>query len=106
LALILQSHPPRSALFPYTTLFRSRGGSSDAFGSERPTSSRCWTETWFGIQTLRCDASGGRRIPVPATDGFRAALHGHRTRVAGADRKSTRLNSSHVSKSYAVFRLK
>src|SRR5439155_3893280 len=48
-----------------------------------------WTETLFGIQTLRRDASGGRRIPVPATYGFRAALHGHRTRVAGAERELT-----------------
>src|SRR6266498_3030553 len=59
--------PPRSTLFPYTTLFRSRAGVV-----QRPA------------QPL--DLRGG---PVPARD-----------------RKSTRLNSSHVRTSYAVFCLK
>src|SRR5438067_8532772 len=58
--------PPRSTLFPYTTLFRS--------GSRRPS--------WF------VPASVNQTIPC------------------GSDRKSTRLNSSHVSISYAVFCLK
>src|SRR5207302_7178080 len=61
--------PPRSTLFPYTTLFRSRGG-------RRPTL---------------------------------LARRAVRRREAGAgqgDRKSTRLNSSHVKISYAVFCLK
>src|SRR5256885_11075640 len=62
--------PPRSTLFPYTTLFRSAPGRSDA----------------------------GPR-PTPA--GERADLRG-----PGRDRKSTRLNSSHLVISYAVFCLK
>src|SRR5437868_8181757 len=63
--------PPRSTLFPYTTLFRSLalGG---AHGDEHHLR---WTD--------RCGQSS-----------------------AGGDRKSTRLNSSHVSISYAVFCLK
>src|SRR5215813_13439638 len=63
--------PPRSRLFPYTTLFRSR-----------PTS---WTP---GCPTLPCAA---------------ATAAG---RTPRRDRKSTRLNSSHVRISYAVFCLK
>src|SRR3989337_3834812 len=60
--------PPRSTLFPYTTLFRSRRHVSwSALGPDRP--------------------ENPRRSPVP-------------------DRKSTRLNSSHGSISYAVFCLK
>src|SRR5690349_22407134 len=63
--------PPRSTLFPYTTLFRSR----------RP-------------------GPGGVR-PQTRRSGPHHRLHG-----AGRDRKSTRLNSSHVEISYAVFCLK
>src|ERR1039457_7617440 len=58
--------PPRSTLFPYTTLFRSKG---------------CFSKRWT-------------RTPV--------AYHGCSLR----DRKSTRLNSSHLVISYAVFCLK
>src|SRR2546426_5941400 len=73
--------PPRSTLFPYTTLFRSPR-------ARRPH--------------LLGDA-GGRR---PCEAGGRAARrHRCRRRVEG-DRKSTRLNSSHLVISYAVFCLK
>src|SRR5437870_10741793 len=64
--------PPRSTLFPYTTLFRSRG------------TSRFWS-----------------RLPRHCPVGL-ALQH----RYIEADRKSTRLNSSHVAISYAVFCLK
>src|SRR5438477_1190667 len=79
--------PPRSTLFPYTTLFRS--------GSEGPAA---------------FDAS--RRACKPACHpGVRAVLDGtasNRDRHGRSfgDRKSTRLNSSHMSISYAVFCLK
>src|SRR3712207_6916089 len=85
--------PPRSTLFPYTTLFRSGGH----------------------------DVSPGRRV-VAVGDGRAgpgARLHGdlapHGDELLGAfraqgraglDRKSTRLNSSHANISYAVFCLK
>src|SRR5438128_9073684 len=65
--------PPRSTLFPYTTLFRSRVG--DLFAWQR---------------------LGKRRAPNGATPDSDAR----------PDRKSTRLNSSHGSISYAVFCLK
>src|SRR5439155_3320231 len=60
--------PPRSTLFPYTTLFRSRGGEK-------------------AVSRVR--------------EGGWSALH-----LFVRDRKSTRLNSSHVAISYAVFCLK
>src|SRR3712207_6946662 len=72
--------PPRSTLFPYTTLFRSVVGGAQ-------------------LRRLR-DARRrrGRRARVP---------HGLRDPAAPAgDRKSTRLNSSHANISYAVFCLK
>src|SRR5437660_7692831 len=74
--------PPRSTLFPYTTLFRSRGAAAGASGE--------------------CV----RRHAVARRSGART---GGRSGGAGGparDRKSTRLNSSHVAISYAVFCLK
>src|SRR2546427_9162930 len=78
--------PPRSTLFPYTTLFRSV-----QFGTDE-------------------------RLPVRAQDaagvgGFRGGLLRRAggvsdRRIRGRDRKSTRLNSSHSQISYAVFCLK
>src|SRR5256885_7594241 len=78
--------PPRSTLFPYTTLFRSRAR------AER-----------------RRGAAVGHRGAAADTD--RAPRHGlqgpgESGPRAGADRKSTRLNSSHLVISYAVFCLK
>src|SRR5438874_9569418 len=72
---------PRSTLFPYTTLFRSGGRHlCSAHSSNLP---------------LRADSSS-LRLPDGATHlGFIAAQ--------SVDRKSTRLNSSHVEISYAVF---
>src|SRR5260221_3493018 len=72
--------PPRSTLFPYTTLFRS------AFALR-------WPE-WFGeTQTIRVDVNA-IRSPLKSLE------------FATLDRKSTRLNSSHTVISYAVFCLK
>src|SRR5688572_32527037 len=82
--------PPRSTLFPYTTLFRSLG--SDAqYGDE------CERSPGADEKQLRhaCD----RRLR-PATDDDRPAAQ------PLEDRKSTRLNSSHSQISYAVFCLK
>src|SRR2546422_6579081 len=79
--------PPRSTLFPYTTLFRSRasGGTERQAGpdrrGERPNAD---------VRTARRRGGPGRG----------------RTRRPGLDRKSTRLNSSHGYISYAVFCLK
>src|SRR3989442_10400697 len=73
--------PPRSTLFPYTTLFRSRG----------PSTCRSWMNP-------------RREAQVEAK-----RLHHPERRAGGkdiGDRKSTRLNSSHVRISYAVFCLK
>src|SRR3712207_7062349 len=92
--------PPRSTLFPYTTLFRSCGqaAAAGALGGEREPPSRA----------LGGAVVDGRRLVRPAV----------RPRAAGgqeildpvqrhlADRKSTRLNSSHANISYAVFFLK
>src|SRR3712207_8267718 len=78
--------PPRSTLFPYTTLFRSAG-------------------THVGHRLADADGDGvGLRRGGQVDDGLgeREVPLGH----ADEDRKSTRLNSSHANISYAVFCLK
>src|SRR5687768_17925656 len=85
--------PPRSTLFPYTTLFRSR--SSLALAGEDAGVCRQWSSARMAgrsDQALRGDLS-----PRPCAGGSRRAVE---------DRKSTRLNSSHGYISYAVFCLK
>src|SRR5947209_9013966 len=85
--------PPRSTLFPYTTLFRSRAGGfpSGYFPQEDQVFHSCLT------------AIGARILFDPSI----VVAHAHRSTVATIeDRKSTRLNSSHANISYAVFCLK
>src|SRR5256885_7920994 len=76
--------PPRSTLFPYTTLFRSRVN-DDALG---------------GLEHVGPDRYGA----APAWDDVVRGQHDRP--VVREDRKSTRLNSSHLVISYAVFCLK
>src|SRR2546427_7647766 len=81
--------PPRSTLFPYTTLFRS------VVGVLAVQIRRRRLEPELEVHHLR------QRGEIEAAPGRRGA-----SRSAGADRKSTRLNSSHSQISYAVFCLK
>src|SRR5688572_31803917 len=83
--------PPRSTLFPYTTLFRSKDGYNVSI-VQNPTSS------------LADDVAVTKRT-LSAQDGP-AILVGHSYGGVVIDRKSTRLNSSHSQISYAVFCLK
>src|SRR5438309_6401124 len=86
--------PPRSTLFPYTTLFRSHQA----------------------IALMTQHPHHGARVEVAVRHEYAAGrkLSGHLARIPpgdsegdrGRDRKSTRLNSSHSSISYAVFCLK
>src|SRR5437660_9187930 len=87
--------PPRSTLFPYTTLFRAR---RRAAGRAR----RVAGPTERGHQLLG-GAAGRAGVRLAAGDGRQA---GGACVPARRDRKSTRLNSSHVAISYAVFCLK
>src|SRR5258705_10202190 len=72
--------PPRSTLFPYTTLFRSA--------------------------LLHRSPLGDRQLRGADRDRVVFRVHLRQRRPAAADRKSTRLNSSHLGISYAVFCLK
>src|SRR4051812_49989921 len=77
--------PPRSTLFPYTTLFRSAAGA--------------------GLQHQQTRCEGTKTIVGKSARRGRKALFPTIAFVP-SDRKSTRLNSSHMSISYAVFCLK
>src|SRR5438309_4395253 len=97
LLFLMRRRPPTSTLFPYTTLFRSEA-----------------------TMYLGTDFVGRMNLPLVAigeqfTAGFgvdpqlqiqRHLVDKSRTTQGGKDRKSTRLNSSHSSISYAVFCLK
>src|SRR3712207_8157702 len=86
--------PPRSTLFPYTTLFRSLGHGDYLLG-ERFT----MADAIFG-GTLRYMLMFKMLDPRPVFSAYAERL------AARPDRKSTRLNSSHANISYAVFCLK
>src|SRR5207245_11790391 len=94
--------PTASTPFPYTTLFRSREG---LFRQPRRLRRRIGSEG-AAYQAARVDGSGRRQCALSHPRGRPRA---HATVLLGGrhqDRKSTRLNSSHGSISYAVFCLK
>src|SRR5690242_21434415 len=91
--------PPRPTLFPYTTLFRS----------ESPRSIK--VQTQLGLRVPAWCTATGRAILAYRPDLQEAVFSRPFTPLTDAtetdpDRKSTRLNSSHMSISYAVFCLK
>src|SRR3712207_8943948 len=93
--------PPRSTLFPYTTLFRSSGGSVRRGASHDCPRRASGLDGDAGLMDGPGDANSAS-VPVAA-----ARDPGRDQRGGGwADRKSTRLNSSHANISYAVFCLK
>src|SRR3712207_8636616 len=84
--------PPRSTLFPYTTLFRSALRGAD------------WYPLTGDLSALPAIAATIEGLPASARG--HAFIEISRSRRRTADRKSTRLNSSHANISYAVFCLK
>src|SRR2546430_10320621 len=93
--------PPRSTLFPYTTLFRSLIEKAPELGEAGGQELR--------VDPPRSDLPQPRRVDHVAAPGQRHEQGGAGGVLAGApllDRKSTRLNSSHSQISYAVFCLK
>src|SRR3712207_8866458 len=95
--------PPRSTLFPYTTLFRSHAEDL-AVGQYHLDA-----EHVVGGDEVfqRVDAAGVRRgVAADRAGPLARGVRGEVVRVGDLDRKSTRLNSSHANISYAVFCLK
>src|SRR3712207_7576176 len=97
----MMRRPPRSTLFPYTTLFRSLVGVLDVDAEElHPLVAHLGVD----LLELRRLHAAGRAPGAPEVEHRDAAVE-----LAGVelpDRKSTRLNSSHANISYAVFCLK
>src|SRR5690606_41341156 len=96
--------PPRSTLFPYTTLFRSKSRDQIDFIATL----RCVADHLRGLLDHRIVKLEKRHSAIweewlgariSFSDGGVARVAG----LPGSDRKSTRLNSSHVKISYAVF---
>src|SRR5690606_41915960 len=104
--VLLRSQPRTPSLFPYTTLFRS--------------ARVLWLDLRYdpalarqrGIRGSAADGPPGRRLqfelasPLWREAELERVLRARLERLQLADRKSTRLNSSHVKISYAVFCLK
>src|SRR3712207_7719580 len=90
--------PPRSTLFPYTTLFRSGGESFDVSWLDDPTH-------FYRLYKFLPAMESRIAISIQGVhnETERAAIA---KRARAQDRKSTRLNSSHANISYAVFCLK
>src|SRR5687768_18062365 len=104
LFFLLIRHPPRSTLFPYTTLFRSREPQGRVLYLQlaRPAAGR--VRLLGAVVGVAESSRGGTRVSRDhhlSSRQDRSADSGHRQ-----DRKSTRLNSSHGYISYAVFCLK
>src|SRR3712207_7218423 len=95
--------PPRSTLFPYTTLFRS-DLSTLVFSSVDEDSSHCLlsSTTFQKVSESKTQAEVPSRVVLPPGDISEVSSPFGSDR----DRKSTRLNSSHANISYAVFCLK
>src|SRR5207245_8735623 len=88
--------PPRSTLFPYTTLFRSRNEILQMAILEPEFAVLDETDSGLDIDALKVVARGVQEVRTDRPE----------LGVLLIDRKSTRLNSSHGSISYAVFCLK
>src|SRR3712207_6847396 len=91
--------PPRSTLFPYTTLFRSQDGANRVLGKWATDAGLNKHITWHCARHSFSVLLQRKGVDLATV----AGMLGHTTLK---DRKSTRLNSSHANISYAVFCLK
>src|SRR3712207_6882516 len=93
--------PPRSTLFPYTTLFRSRGYARSSLARKA-----AGIRGWFGLLARRGLVTTDPAAALGTPRRERRLPRVLRPEQGVADRKSTRLNSRHANISYAVFCLK
>src|SRR2546426_5531613 len=96
--------PPRSTLFPYTTLFRSHSAANEGHGDRREDEAEhLGDRPATGVSQHATDQRGPAQRRPHDDQVQREGDQGHGVPI---DRKSTRLNSSHLVISYAVFCLK
>src|SRR3712207_8550566 len=100
----MNRRPPRSTLFPYPTLFRSRGGPPPKLTSTVEGGADLWIVERRRMLVLR-GVRHVRMLPraVPRRTGRKPEPLRDGAAPSRPDRKSTRLNSSHANISYAVF---
>src|SRR5205814_8931990 len=98
MSVVTSTRPPTSTLFPYTTLFRSRDTQVAPVAIERDAAVRAVDRISRHLAERLDEAMGREDLQAGSS-----RRDEHRERV---DRKSTRLNSSHLGISYAVFCLK
>src|SRR3712207_9293511 len=98
--------PPRSTLFPYTTLFRSSQLAAKHLKSRNNFTTVIDNLEKQGLVRRERDRQDRRAVTVYLTDAGRARIEETFPRfveaIVAEDRKSTRLNSSHANISYAV----
>src|SRR5690348_17529047 len=96
--------PPRSPLFPYTTLFRSLVLAGLKAGARGYLLKDVSLDQL--VDAVKTVAAGGSLVAPVVTQRLLSGLERMQNEFVSLDRKSTRLNSSHPSISYAVFCLK
>src|SRR2546430_11528908 len=98
--------PPRSTLFPYTTLFRSQEGGDDLHRRQEDGEDQqgaAHPVQRVGADEALAEAGAADEKDQLTQDDENDPVQGRRGDRGAADRKSTRLNSSHSQISYAVF---
>src|SRR5207249_10770102 len=103
--LVTTRHPPSSTPFPYTTLFRSTV-QDRGMGIDRLEMPHIFEPFYRGAAVMAAQIHGtglGLSLAKSIAEAMGGTLSVVSELAVGRDRKSTRLNSSHVSISYAVF---
>src|SRR3712207_8219153 len=96
--------PPRSTLFPYTTLFRSRHLSRGCSPLRRQAAGSGFPAWWLSVySSFFVLLSFVHSFILSSLSSWQQLLVPQQTGNTSSDRKSTRLNSSHANISYAVF---
>src|SRR5690606_41064247 len=103
-SFLMPRRPPTSLLFPYTTLFRSQQRLQIAARDAEIAGDALRRQV--RVRIVRLDPPQDLAGKLAAMAAGRGLVEAGRQRQQRADRKSTRLNSSHVKISYAVFCLK
>src|SRR3712207_8769018 len=100
----MMRRPPRSTLFPYTTLFRSQERDEEREQHQEPGVTARLVRRAEEVE--RCEGRGHRVIRAAGDTSMSWRAPARPYGRPSRDRKSTRLNSSHANISYAVFCLK